>query len=146
MMDIKRLTSEIAVSPQIAASDLDEIAALGFKTIVNNRPDGEEFAQPGSDEIEAAALAKGLSYRHLPVISGAVSEADGDAFAALLAEVEKPVLAYCRSGARCTMLWALAQASGGQATDDILSTARQAGYQLDGLRPVLERRANPSSD
>jgi uncharacterized protein (TIGR01244 family) len=143
-MDIRRLTSDIAVSPQIAAGDLDEIAALGFRTIINNRPDGEEATQPDSDEIEAAAAAQGLAYRHLPVISGAVSEMDGDAFAALLGEVEKPILAYCRSGTRCTMLWAMAQAAAKQATDDILSTARQAGYQLDGLRPVLDKRADQS--
>ncbi|MXN64691.1 TIGR01244 family phosphatase [Stappia sp. GBMRC 2046] len=140
-MDIRRLTAEVAVSPQIGVEDLEAIKAAGFRTIINNRPDGEEAGQPEAADVEQAARALGLDFRFMPVISGGVTEGDGDDFAALLDEVEKPVLAYCRTGTRCTALWALARSLQKDAPNDILSTALDAGYQLEGLRPVLEKRS-----
>lgn len=139
-MDIRRLTASLSVAPQVRAEDMAEVAALGFKTVICNRPDGEEAGQPPTDNVRAAALAAGLAYHHQPVISGGVTEADGEAFGELLKQVEKPVLAFCRTGTRCTALWAISQTDS-QPTQDILDTALEAGYQLEGLRPLLQRRA-----
>jgi len=122
------------VSGQIAASDLAEVAAAGVKTIVNNRPDGEEPGQPAGAEIEAAARAAGLAYRHIPV-AGGISPAQVDAMAEAL--VAGPALAFCRSGTRSTFLWALARAKQGADGASLLRAAAEAGYDLNPIRPYL---------
>src|SRR4051812_103648 len=99
---MKQLNPGILVSGQIAPEDVAALAASGVRTIINNRPDGEEPGQPTSAEIEAAATAAGLSYRHIPVVGG-FSEAQVEAMADALDA--GPVLAFCRSGTRSTYLW-----------------------------------------
>jgi sulfide:quinone oxidoreductase len=106
---IKKLTDEISVAPQIKASELAELAAQGFRSIVCNRPDGEGADQPAFSEIERAASAVGVQARFIPVEAGKVSDAAAVAFAAACEELPKPILAYCRSGTRSTKLWELAQ-------------------------------------
>ncbi len=98
------ITSSVSVAPQLRAEDLAGLAAAGFRTIVNNRPDGEEPGQPPSAEIEAEARRVGLAYRHIPVAPAAMSEREIRAFAEALDEAERPVLAFCRSGARSAHL------------------------------------------
>ncbi len=98
-----------STAPQISPQDLAQIAAMGFKTVINNRPDAEGGAeQPTSAQIQAAAAQAGLVYAHLPVISGQITEAQARQFAELLATCPKPVLAFCRSGARSQNLYRLA--------------------------------------
>jgi len=109
MIEIKPLSPAMGVAGQIAIDDLPSIAAAGYRSILCNRPDHEGPDQPSFHEIERAALACGLVARYLPVISGGVTPADGLAFAQLLEVLPCPVLAYCRSGARSTTLWNLAQ-------------------------------------
>ena len=88
-----------------------ELARLGFKSVVNNRPDFEHGPdQPTSAQVEAAALAAGLAYRHLPVNGGYQSPEEVAAFRALVADLPHPLLAFCRSGARSTRLYQLSQA------------------------------------
>ena len=111
-MDFRRLSPDLAVSPQIAVSDVAELAAAGFKSVVCNRPDGEDPGQPPFAEIEAAAKAAGMETRWQPVASGGVTEADGIEFARLYAELPKPVFAYCRSGTRCSILWSYVESQG----------------------------------
>jgi len=111
MIEIKTLSSQIGVAGQVAIDDLPAIAAAGYRSILCNRPDHEGTDQPTFQQIEQAALAYGLVARYLPVISGAVTTADGLAFAQLLDVLPSPVLAYCRSGARSTTLWNLAQST-----------------------------------
>jgi len=111
MIEIKPLSSQIGVAGQVAIDDLPAIAAAGYRSILCNRPDHEGTDQPTFQQIEQAALACGLVARYLPVISGAVTTADGLAFAQLLDVLPSPVLAYCRSGARSTTLWNLAQST-----------------------------------
>jgi sulfide:quinone oxidoreductase len=90
-----------------------EAAAAGFRSVINNRPDHEHGpGQPTSAEIEAAAIAAGLEYRHLPVDGGYQSPDEIAAFAQLLKDLPKPILAFCRSGARSTRLIVAAQALG----------------------------------
>jgi len=109
MIEIKILSPQLGVGGQIAVDDLPAIAAAGYRSILCNRPDHEGTDQPTFQQIEQAALACGLMARYLPVISGGVTPADGLAFGQLLDVLPSPVLAYCRSGARSTSLWNLAQ-------------------------------------
>lgn len=138
-MDIRKLTDDISVSPQIAPADVADIAAQGFRTIVCNRPDGESFGQPACGDVEAEARKHGLAFVDQPVISGQISVLDVERFGDLYAALEKPVLAYCRSGTRCTVLWALSQA-GTLPADEILERAAQAGYDLSGLAGAIAAR------
>lgn len=108
-MPIQSLSPNFAVSPQIAVEDLPAIAAAGFKSVICNRPDGEDPGQPSFATVAQAAAKAGLQARHLPVVSGQFGQAEVAATAQLLKELPQPVLAYCRSGARSTNLWQLAQ-------------------------------------
>ena len=112
-LPLQALTPDVCVSPQLTPEAMAEAAAMGFKSVVNNRPDFEHGPdQPTSAEIEAAATAAGLQYRHLPVAGGYQSPEEIAAFADLLAELPRPLLAFCRSGARSTRLYVQAQQLG----------------------------------
>jgi sulfide:quinone oxidoreductase len=134
-MDIRKITDDLSVAPQIQAADVPAIAAAGFRAVICNRPDGESSDQPCCSDIEGAVKAQGLAWRSQPVLSGGVTFADGEAFGALLAELPKPVLAYCRSGTRCAALWSLSQA-GKRPLTDIVSRTNAAGYDVVA---VMER-------
>ena len=139
MVDIRNLTDDLSVAPQINPED---VAVIGktFKSILCNRPDlegGEE--QPLYADIEKLAEAAGITVAYQPVNGSVISDDDVDDFEDHVANLPKPVLAYCRSGTRCTVLWALSQA-GKQSADDILKTAETAGYSLDALRPRIADR------
>ena len=111
-LPLQALTPDICAAPQLTPEAMAEAAAMGFKSVVNNRPDFEHGPdQPTSAAIQAAAEAAGLEYRHLPVAGGYQSPAEIEAFARLLEELPRPVLMFCRSGARSTRLYQLAQAS-----------------------------------
>src|SRR5258708_28742956 len=136
-MDIRKITDELSVAPQILAAEVPAIAAAGFRAIICNRPDGESTDQPCCSDIEAAVKAHGLVWRSQPVPSGGVTFADAEEFGALLAELPKPVLAYCRSGTRCATLWSLSEA-GKRPLPDIVARAAPAGYAVPAIiQPVL---------
>ena len=102
----RSLTPALAVAPQLTPDAMAEAARLGFKSVINNRPDFEAGPdQPTSAQIEAAALAAGLAYRHLPVAPSYQSPQEVAAFADLLQELPVPVLAFCRSGTRSARLF-----------------------------------------
>lgn len=136
-MQGRRVTDELAVSPQISAADVSDIAAAGFRSIVCNRPDGKSGDQVEYAEIEAAAKAAGLEIVWQPVVSGAVHNSDGERFGEIVAGLPEPVFAYCRSGTRCIMLWSLSQAKA-RSSDEIVRIAAEAGYDLRGLAPRLD--------
>ncbi|MCK7548482.1 TIGR01244 family sulfur transferase [Marinobacter koreensis] len=142
-MDIRKIDDTISVSPQISVEDVAEAARLGFKTLVANRPDHEEPGQPAMADIAAAAKEHGLEWVYMPVESGNITDADVDAFAPMIRDAEKPVLAFCRSGTRCTVLWALSSARSGQARD-IVDKAHNAGYDIAGLAPRMAQQAQKS--
>ncbi|MBU6257707.1 MAG: TIGR01244 family phosphatase [Burkholderiales bacterium] len=107
---LRALAPDVCVSAQLQPEAMAEAAAAGFRSVVNNRPDFEHGPdQPTSAAIEAAARAAGLEYRHLPVDGGYQSPEQIAAFAALLAELPRPLLAFCRSGARSARLYQAAQ-------------------------------------
>ena len=131
-MDIRPLTAELSVAPQIAITDLREIANAGFRSVICNRPDEESPEHPSFGEIERAAVECGLQLRYLPAEPGKVSDQQGAAFAKLMAELPKPVLAFCRTGMRSTTLWALTQA-GSMPFPQIIERASKAGFDLKGV-------------
>lgn len=137
-MDLKKITDKVTVSPQIAAGDMDAIKAAGFRAIICNRPDGEGGDQPSYEEIEAAATAAGLEARYVPVASGMVKDEDVDAFGVALSEVQRPVLAYCRTGTRSATLWSFHE-SKKRPMPEILAKTKAAGYDMNG---VARRIAN----
>lgn len=110
-LPVRAVSPDVCVAPQLTPEAMAEAAAMGFKSVVNNRPDFEHGPdQPTSAQIEAAAKAAGLEYRHLPVDGGYQSPEEIAAFAQLLADLPRPLLAFCRSGARSTRLFMAAQA------------------------------------
>ena len=133
----KSLTPRLAVASQITPADVAQIAAEGYAVIINNRPDGEEPGQPTAAEVETAARAAGLSYVHQPVVGANITPADVETFGRLIEATPGKILAHCRTGTRCTMLWLLSQA-GKQPADALLARAREAGYDREVLRPRLE--------
>lgn len=138
MSDFRRLNENVLVSPQLALEDLAAAAALGVAMIVNNRPDGEEPSAPQGDAIAAAAAAAGLNYVAIPIGHSGFSEPQVGAMIAALEQAEGPILAYCRSGTRSTLLWALAAAKLGEDPDAIARAAAQAGYDVSPIRPMID--------
>jgi uncharacterized protein (TIGR01244 family) len=138
MSDFRRITDSFWAAPQIALDDVAEARARGFTLIVNNRPEGEADDQVPGDAMAAEAAAHGLGYRAIPVTHAGFSEQQVTAMATALDEASGPVLAYCRSGTRSTLLWALAQASRGADPDVLTGQAAGAGYDLAPIRPLLD--------
>jgi uncharacterized protein (TIGR01244 family) len=137
-MTYRRLDAHTLVAPrQLLPAEIAEAAEAGIRTIINNRPDGEEPGQPYGAEIEAAAEAAGLGYRHIPV-AGGFSETQVAAMAEALDA--GPALAFCRSGTRSTYLWALARAGQGRPAESILEAAAGAGYDLRPIAAYLQPR------
>ena len=132
-MEIKTLSSMLSVSAQITLADISQLAEAGFKSIICNRLDGEGADQLGYKELEAATSHAGLKFRYLPAESGKVTDEQGLAFGQLMDELPKPVLAYCRTGMRSTVLWALSQA-GHKPFAQIIESATKAGYDLKALQ------------
>ncbi|HRZ59536.1 MAG TPA: TIGR01244 family sulfur transferase [Rubrivivax sp.] len=112
-LTVSPIAADICVAPQLTPDAMAEVARQGFRSVVNNRPDFEGGSdQPTSARIEAAAIAAGLVYRYLPVAGNYQSPEEIAAFAALAAELPRPLLLFCRSGARSTKLYFAAQALG----------------------------------
>ena len=139
-MDIRRLTPDYAVSPQIAVEDLAAIKAAGFATVIDNRPDGEIPAELHTPAMRAAAEALGLRFVANPVVGGALTMRNVEAQAAAMADSPGPVFAYCASGNRCSIVWALAQA-GTRPAEELIGIPARFGYNLDHLRPQIEALA-----
>jgi len=135
-MSFRKITDDFSVAPQISIEEIGLAAEQGFKTIICNRPDAEELSQPITEDMADAAGDRNLTFAHQPVISGNISFDDVDQFRKLLKELPKPILAYCRSGTRCSTLWALAEATT-RDIDEIIERCENAGYDYNGLRPTL---------
>lgn len=141
MTEFREVNPDFWVAAQLSVEDIKRAAENGFKTILNNRPEGEDPDQPSGAQMKAAVEAAGMTYRALPFAGppppGIVAET-----AALLEEARGPVLAYCRSGRRSIGAWAMAQAlSGARTPDEIIALAGRAGYDLAGTRQALETLA-----
>jgi uncharacterized protein (TIGR01244 family) len=132
MADIRQVTPDFAVAPQLAPQDMVDAAAQGFKLVINNRPDGESPDQPSSAEMEAAVRAAGMDYAHVPV-RGGPGIAEVEAVGELVGAATGPVLAFCRSGTRSIVTWSVGQARHGlRSKDELIELGRNAGYDLTG--------------
>lgn len=133
---MRRLDEKTWVAGQIMPEEVAGLARQGVTTIVNNRPDGEEMGQPPGTEIEAAAKAAGIGYVHLPVAAG--FSADQIEAMAAASEQAGRMLAFCRSGTRSTLLWALARARLGDDPEELAAKAAAAGYDLGPISAYLQ--------
>ena len=134
----RKVSDQVFVSPQLSLADIAEAAALGVDLIINNRPEDESDDQVAGAEIEAAARAAGMDYIAIPVTHAGFSEWQMEAMAKALTEAPGPVLAYCRSGTRSTLLWALAEASRGRNPGVLAAQAAAAGYDLAPIAAMLD--------
>lgn len=139
-MDIRELVPGYAVAPQIDASDMATLAAAGFGTVICNRPDAENPVERASEAMRAAAEAAGLTFVFNPVLPGQITAENIARQGQALDGAAKPVLAYCASGNRSSVVWALSQA-GRTDADTLIDAAAKWGYQLAALRPQLEAHA-----
>lgn len=135
-MDLRQLIPNLAVSGQITPQDVTALAEAGFKVLINNRPDAEVDASENSQTMAAAAEAAGMTYHYLPFTPGQITPDLITGFAEAMAD-RGPHFAYCRSGNRSTVLWALTQA-GKRPEAEILEIAAKAGYDLTGIRPLIQ--------
>lgn len=133
----RKIDDSISVSPQIMVDDVARAAAMGFTTIVNNRPEGESFDQTEGDTIEAAARAAGLAYVAIPITPGRFGAGEIAAMHAALEEATGPVLAYCRTGTRSTLVWALARARAGDDVAQLAAKAAAVGYDISPILPLI---------
>jgi uncharacterized protein (TIGR01244 family) len=136
-LDIRRLTADYAVGPQIDLVDLAAIKAAGFTTVINNRPDGEIGAGLRDAAMAQAAAKLGLTYLANPVVPGDFSPELVARQQEAIDAATGPVFAYCASGNRSTVVWELANA-GRLPTDEMLAIAAQNGYSHDQFRPLIE--------
>lgn len=141
MSDFRRLTDSILASPQISVADIATAKSQGVTLIINNRPDDEEAGQVAGHEIEAAAAAAGIEYMAIPIGQSGFSAPQVEAMANALENSTGQVLAYCRSGTRSTLLWALSQASQGSNPEELAAQAMAAGYDVSPVRPAMDMLA-----
>ena len=132
MADIRKLTDNLSVAPQISIEDVAQIAAAGFKAVMVNRPDGEEPGQVATADIEKAVTDAGMEFHNLPVVSGQMTPDHIARYGQVLSSAPAPLLAYCRTGTRSTLLWAMSQA-GTVPGEQLIETAANAGYDISAL-------------
>ncbi|MCZ8088250.1 MAG: TIGR01244 family sulfur transferase [Brevundimonas sp.] len=135
-MDIRPLDPALHVAPQIALEDVPALKTAGYAALISNRPDGEEPGQPDAATVRAAAEAAGLAFVHIPVSMSSLGPEEVEALRHALDTLPGPALAFCRSGTRSAILWALSQA-GDRPADELIAAAAAAGYDLSGLRSQL---------
>jgi uncharacterized protein (TIGR01244 family) len=139
-MDIRALTDDYAVSPQIDLADLAAIKAAGFTTVIDNRPDGEIPGHLAAAQMATAAKALGLEFVINPLIPGTFTPDNIRIQAQACADATGPVFAYCASGNRCSVIWAMMNA-GKIPVNDLIATPAKFGYRLDQFRPLLDSLA-----
>lgn len=144
MLEIRKLDDTLSVTAQLHLSQMAEIAARGFRAVINNRPDGEASEQPDSATLTRAAAELGLEYRHIPVVASAIGAPSIMQFRQALDELPGPILAFCRSGLRSTTLWALAH-RGTRTPDQLIASAKTAGFDLEALRGRLAADLRPAA-
>ena len=133
---IRELDDKTLVSGQIAPGDVAGLKDRGVTMIVNNRPDGEDRGQPTGAEIEQAARAAGIAYRHVPIIRG-IGPADVEAMQQAMDEADGKLLAYCRAGTRSALAWAVARRKQGASIEEIEEAASGAGVDLAPVAHLL---------
>lgn len=137
-MQLAILTPNVAVLSQPTVDDIAELANRGYRSIIGNRPEGEAPDQPDWNQLKAAAAARNMEAVQIPVIASQITDADVRAFRDALERLPKPIAAFCRTGTRSTLLWALANTAS-LTVDERISIAAKEGYDLESFRPLLSR-------
>ena len=133
----RQLDDRTMVGGQIAPGDVAALSAQGITMIVNNRPDGEDKGQPAGDEIEAAAKAAGIDYRHIPIVRG-MGPADVEAMREAIAAIgDGKMFAFCRSGNRSALAWAVARSEDGVEREEIERCVEGAGFAVGPVAHLL---------
>lgn len=135
-MDIRPITADYAVSPQVTPEDMAEVAAKGFALVICNRPDSEIPPDLHARQVAAAARSAGLDFAHIPLGGRTLDEAIVARQSEAMAGAGGPVLAYCASGTRCTWLWAFSQ-RGKREASEIVSLAAAQGYDISPISDAL---------
>ena len=130
------LAPGLSVTGRLDRPDIEALAGAGVRTIVNNRPDGEDQGQLPAAEARRIAEAHGLAYHHIPITAATLSRADVDAFAAILRDAPAPIVAHCRSGTRSTLLWALTRVRAGEDPAALVALGARNGVDISAL-PAL---------
>ena len=133
---MRQLDQKVFVSGQIRPEDVAGLREQGIAMVINNRPDGEEADQPAGAEIEAAAEEAGLDYRYIPIQRG-IGPADVEEMHEAFGETDGKVLAFCRSGTRSALAWAVARRREGMSIDEIEKAAASAGVDLAPVAHLL---------
>jgi uncharacterized protein (TIGR01244 family) len=129
----------LSVTGRLDGSDIEALAHAGFRTIINNRPDGEDQGQLPAAEARRIAEANGLTYHHIPITAATLSRADVNAFAGVVRDAPSPIVAHCRSGTRSTLLWALSRMREGVDPLSLVAEAARHGIDIASLPAVAAR-------
>ena len=133
----RQLDAQMLVSGQIVPDQIPELQRQGVTMIVNNRPDGEDPGQPLAADIEKAARQAGVDYRYVPIARG-IGPSDVEAMQeAMRACGDGKLLAFCRSGNRSTLAWAVARAEEGVPREELERCAAAAGIDLSPVSHLL---------
>ena len=133
------LAPGLNVAGRLDRADIEELAQDGVRTIINNRPDGEDPGQLPAADARELAEAHGIAYHHIPITAASLTKADVDAFAATLQSAAEPVVAHCRSGTRSALLWALTRLREGADPLALVAEAARHGIDIAGLPAVAAR-------
>jgi uncharacterized protein (TIGR01244 family) len=137
MTDVRQLDDRTLIAGQIAPGDIAGLVAQGVTMIINNRPDGEDVGQPLAADIEAAAEAAGIGYRHIPIARG-LGPSDVENMREAIESVgDGKMLAFCRSGNRSALVWAVARAEEGVPREQLEQAAAGAGISLAPVAHLL---------
>lgn len=140
MQQPTEINRSLSVAGQISKSDIAELAKAGFGMILNNRPDNEEPGQLAAAEAEAEAKKQGLEYRYLPIVTGNITRTQVAEFQKLVLRGPQPVLAHCRSGTRCYLMWAAGRVLfDGESALKLVAEAAVKGYDLRVLPGLVEK-------
>jgi sulfide:quinone oxidoreductase len=133
------LAPGLQASGKLDRADIEALADAGVKTIINNRPDGEDPGQLSAAEARKLAEARGIAYHHIPFVAATLTKAEVDAFAAVLKTAATPIVAHCRSGTRSTLVWALTRMREGADPVALIQQAAAAGIDIASLPAIAAR-------
>lgn len=133
------LAPGLKAAGKLDRADIEALADAGVKTIINNRPDGEDPGQLPAGEARRLAEARGIAYHHIPFTAATLTKADVDAFAAVLKSAPTPVVAHCRSGTRSTLVWALTRMREGADPIALIQQAAAGGIDIASLPAIASR-------
>lgn len=140
-MKLAILSPNVTALPQPSVDDIAELANRGYRSVIGNRPEGEAPDQPKWTDLKAAAAARGMEAVQIPEVASQINDADVRAFAEAMERLPKPIAAFCRTGTRSALLWALAN-DASLTVDERIAIAAREGYDLEPFRPLLSREVS----